>query len=249
MALDAFLSRRHFLIASTAASAGLALSFSDLQVRAAQIASGQSSHFFLTSDEAQVLAALCDRIIPADSSPSASEAGVVDYIDIQLASAWGKGARLYNQGPFADGTPEQGYQLRYVPADFYRAALKAINDNNPKAFAAKSDQEKDAYLTQLQKGQIRLGDIPGQTFFEVLRANTVEGYFADPAYGGNRDFAGWRMVGFPGADAYYLTEIDRYNLAYERAPSSITQDSSTTPVVFRPEDVPMDLTPRNGVKG
>jgi hypothetical protein len=55
----------------------------------------------------------------------------------------------------------------------------------------------------------------------MLRQNTIEGYFADPAYNGNRDYAGWNMLGFPGADAYYLTEVDRYNMAYWRAPSGI----------------------------
>ena len=61
-------------------------------------------------------------------------------------------------------------------------------------------------------------------FFATLLHNTVEGYFADPVYGGNRDYAGWKMVGFPGAYAYYLTEVSRYNMAYDRPPYGIGYD-------------------------
>jgi hypothetical protein len=55
---------------------------------------GARRRFFLTDAEAVFLAAACDRLIPADDYPSASEAGVVDFIDLQLATGWGEGEGL-----------------------------------------------------------------------------------------------------------------------------------------------------------
>ena len=63
-------------------------------------------------------------------------------------------------------------------------------------------------------------------FFETLLANTVEGFFADPAYGGNRGMIGWRMVGFPGAYAQYLDVVDAYDLCFTREPISMANQSA-----------------------
>lgn len=215
------LTRRSVLgmIAGTGAAAAFDLRW--LVAHAQGIAEGQSPYFFLSTNEAAVLTALVDRIIPRDDWPSASEAGVIDYIDFQLATAWGEGARLYRDGPFHEGKEAQGYQLPYTPAELYRKALAGIIDTDASRFLNISDEDKDALLTRLDKGEMELNGVPGKAFFSLLRQNTIEGYFADPAYNGNRDYAGWNMVGFPGADAYYLTEVDRYNMVYWRAPSGI----------------------------
>ena len=67
------------------------------------------------------------RLIPADAKwPGALEAGVPNYIDKQLAGAWGAGERLYRSGPWRPGTPTQGYQLPFTPAELFRTALAAI---------------------------------------------------------------------------------------------------------------------------
>jgi gluconate 2-dehydrogenase gamma chain len=58
-------------------------------------------------------------------------------------------------------------------------------------------------------------------FFETLLANTVEGYFADPVYGGNRDMVSWRIIGFPGAFAQYLELVDQHGYVYDRPPIGI----------------------------
>lgn len=213
------LSRRSVLglIAGTSAAA-LSFDLRWLVAHAQGAAEGRSAWFFLSNDEASVLTALADRIMPRDEWPSASEAGVIDYIDLQLATAWGKGARLYKEGPFHEGTPSQGYQLPYTPAELYRRALAGID---PSRVLSLSDSDKDELLTRLEKDEMALNGVPGKAFFAMLHQNVSEGYFADPAYNGNRDYAGWNMVGFPGANAYYLTEIDRYNMVYWREPSGI----------------------------
>src|SRR3712207_7688305 len=60
-------------------------------------------------------------------------------------------------------------------------------------------RSQDALLSELEAGRLDLGGFSSAIFFETLLANTIEGYFADPAYGGNRDMVSWRMIGFPGA--------------------------------------------------
>jgi gluconate 2-dehydrogenase gamma chain len=58
----------------------------------------------------------------------------------------------------------------------------------------------------------------------MLLKMTVEGYFSDPVYGGNRNMAAWRMIGFPGAYANYYDAIDRHGVKFEREPMSIGED-------------------------
>jgi hypothetical protein len=196
-------------IASLAAAPALA------QSRSRQ---GTPRRAFLSASEARALTAMVDRIIPKDEWPSASEAGVVDYIDVQLGTEWGRGDGLFRKGPHRPGTPRQGYQLPYTPAELYRKALATPVFAN---VATLDGAGLDALLTRLEKNEEKLDDIPGGVFFNQLRQHVVEGYFTDPVHGGNRDHVGWRMIGFPGADAYYLTEIDRFELNYRRPPTSI----------------------------
>ncbi len=174
--------------------------------------------FFLTEAEERLLTALVDRIIPRDEWPSASEAGVVDFFDFQLTTDWGHGQGLYRKGPHTAGNPRQGYQLPYTPSEFYRRALA---DKALAGFEGLAPAAQDALLTRLEKNELSLGDIPGGTFFTILRQNTLDGYFSDPIHGGNRDMASWRMIGFPGAHAYYITEIDRFELDYARPPAGV----------------------------
>ena len=186
----------------------------------------QGAFFFLTEREARILTAAVDRILPADGWPSASQAGVVDFLDYQLGTAWGQGERFFRQGPHLTGTPQQGYQLPHTPAELYRAALA---DAAWDAFVSAPAAAQDAFLKALEKGERKLGDIPGPTFFATLRQNTMEGYFSDPIHNGNKGMASWRMIGFPGANAFYLSEIDRFELDYAREPSGVAS---------RPEEVP-----------
>ena len=85
--------------------------------------------FFFNEDEAQFVRAAIDRLIPADDKwGGAGEAGVLYYIDHQLASAYGAGAKMYLRGPWnADAPPQQGYQLRYSPAELYHIAIAEIS--------------------------------------------------------------------------------------------------------------------------
>lgn len=165
------------------------------------------------------------RLIPVDElGPGALEAGVPFFIDRQLAGAYGAGARLYRAGPWRKGESTQGYQLPHTPAELFRAALRAIRAD----LAAKGGFEgldahaQDAYLDALQNGKVDLGAAGTSEFFELLLALTMEGYFGDPAYGGNRGMHAWRMIGFPGAYSNYYDLVGE-NVRFEAAPSSLAE--------------------------
>ena len=87
-----------------------------------------------------------------------------------------------------------------------------------------SSDHQDAYLGHLESGGKDLGGVPSNVFFEHLWECTLEGFFSDPVYGGNRDMVAWRMIGFPGAYASYYDVVDQHNIKINRAPTSIGED-------------------------
>ena len=68
--------------------------------------------------------------------------------------------------------------------------------------------------------------MPSNVFFESLLELTIEGFFADPIYGGNKDMVGWKLVGFPGAYANFYEFVDQHGIAFKRPPMSIAQNAS-----------------------
>jgi gluconate 2-dehydrogenase gamma chain len=184
-------------------------------------------YLFFSAEEAAFMEAAVDRLIPPDElGPGAREAGVVDFIDRQLAGAWGAGERLYRSGPWQAGTPSQGYQLPFTPAELFRNALRALAQQGRQGtpFEKMQGAQQDEWLTRLQNGSDSLEGVPARTFFESLLAMTVEGYFSDPAYGGNRDARGWAMIGFPGAYGNYYDLVDRHGLSFDVPPRSFAHD-------------------------
>jgi len=151
-----------------------------------------------------------------------------NYIDKQLGGAWGAGERLYRSGPWQPGTPSQGYQLAFTPAELFRTAMKTINTELAKAstpFAQMSAEQQDAYLHALETGGKDLGGVPSDVFFAHLWQCTVEGFFSDPVYGGNRNMVAWRMIGFPGAYASYYELVDQHGIKIDRPPMSLAEDA------------------------
>ena len=196
-----------------------------LPVVASPAAAGASASFrwaFFKESDLRFVGAAVDRLIPRDDFPSATEAGVVVYIDRQLAGSYGRGDRMYLAGPISRGAPQQGYQLGLAPAQLYRRALDGLMTlPEGRTFDARSADEQDAFLKRLEAGGLVLNGVPSAVFFETLLANAVEGYFADPMYGGNRDMAGWRMIGFPGAYANFVQWVGRHNVRFNRPPIGI----------------------------
>lgn len=182
---------------------------------------------FLNGDEAAFIEAAVDMLIPADEvGPGALELGVATYIDRQLSSGYGRGDRMYLQGPFIEGTPEQGYQLRMTPSELVRNGILDVNaytnEKYKSAFDSLSKDDRIVVLTQLEKRQIQLPTVPTAIFFNLLYDLTMQGYFADPIHGGNKDKASWKMIGFPGIGAMYSDKIEAYrNRKYMSEPVGI----------------------------
>lgn len=182
---------------------------------------------YFTPEEGSALEAIVDRLIPPDSHwPGGRDAGCAVFIDRQLDGPYGDSAGLYMRPPFHEGTPQQGMQSPQTPKQHYRAGLAALDKHCRAAFADKSFRElatdqQDQVLQGLEKGSVKLDGVNGQKFFGEVLKNTQEGFFADPVYGGNRDMAGWRMIGFPGARYDYREWVTRHNEPYTLPPVGI----------------------------
>jgi gluconate 2-dehydrogenase gamma chain len=216
--------RRKFLVgaglAGTAAAAGLAQSAPAQAQTAAPAAAAQTAPqdeplLILNETEHAFVVAAVDTLIPADElSPSGSDCGCAVYIDRQLASAWGGGAKSYRAGPYIKGKPEQGYQLPLTPAEFMSAGIAAANVWSRKTYGHDFDRldpdKRIEALKQMQEGKAEFVNFSSRAFFARLLTMTMEGFFGDPIYGGNRNKASWRMLGFPGLPATYANVIDEY---------------------------------------
>ena len=119
----------------------------------------------LTLAEARTLAALCDVIVPADDSPSASQVGVVRFIDRQLA-------RRYR-----------------IHRETYRNGIAELDRRAQGDFAALPPSRREEIAAELDRGK--------SPFFTLVVTHTMQGYYASPRHGGNREFASWRMLGVP----------------------------------------------------
>jgi gluconate 2-dehydrogenase gamma chain len=186
-------------------------------------------YLFFNAEEVLFIEAACERLIPLDEAgPGALGAGVPNYLDKQLAGAWGAGERLYRSGPWVEGTASQGYQLPFTPAELFHTSLRAIHqdlDARGTPFNTMSGEDQDAYLKSLESGKHDLDGVPAKVFFDTLLKMSIEGFFCDPVYGGNRDMAAWRMIGFPGAYADYYEAVDRHGVGFEREPMSLAEDA------------------------
>jgi gluconate 2-dehydrogenase gamma chain len=215
------MTRRSFVQTAGALVVSAALPSSSV----AQRGDGRTAYRFFSAEEASFVEAAVERLIPSEPEwPGAGAAGVPNYIDLQLAGPYGAGDRLFLGGPIKPGLPGQGYQLGLTPAELYRTSLRAIGGQLQRRgldFASAPAEEQDAFLTELEAGRLDLGGFSSAIFFETLLANTIEGYFADPAYGGNRDMVSWRMIGFPGAYAAYLGVYTRHGVRFDREPLSM----------------------------
>ena len=123
----------------------------------------------LAASERATLAAICARIIPTDDiGPGAAEAHAADYIDHALSGALAGSRQAYAKG---------------------LAAIDSVSQQKfQTAFVRLTPSQQDAALTAVQ-------DTP---FFNLVRGHTLQGTFCDPIYGGNANFVGWDLIGYPG---------------------------------------------------
>jgi gluconate 2-dehydrogenase gamma chain len=133
----------------------------------------------LAVDEAEILEALTIRLIPSDENGlGAREARAARYIDRALGGTLSESADAYRSG------------LAAVDAYAVRSRLAR--------FARLSPTDQDAVLGDMESGRATGFTPNAPTFFNLLRTHTIQGTFCDPYYGGNANFAGWDLIGYPG---------------------------------------------------
>src|SRR5882672_10017009 len=212
--------RRRFL--KSVGALGAAVPAGAVAQQHAHGAAKGEKYMFLSPAEVAFLDAAVARLIPADElGPGAKQAGVAYFIDQQLFGGWGTMAKMYRQGPHPEGTPQQGYQSPLTPQEVYRAAIREIDGILGKPFDKLTAGEQDDVLHRLEDGKLALESVPARFFFKLLLDNTIEGFFSDPIYGGNRDKLGWKLVGFPGVAAVYTQYVDQHGVPYNAQPVSI----------------------------
>jgi len=191
-----------------------------------------ATYAYLNLQEQAFVEALVDHMVPADLlSPKGTDLGINIYIDRALAGGWGKGERLYMQGPWKLGVPSQGYQLPLTPAELYRAGIAAANafcvKTYGKSFDKITESQREEFLLGLQAGKVTFEDgPPARVFFTTMYQTVMEGMFSDPIYGGNRNKAGWKIIGFPGVIAVHYQNVEKFrDKKYTADPLSIADMS------------------------
>src|SRR4029077_20138345 len=142
--------------------------------------------------------------------PGATEIGVLNYIDLALAGAYFDMQDLYRRG--------------LAQLDAYCHATQQ------KPFAQLAAAQQDDVIRALEQGKATGFAWPAaQPFFNTVRTHVMEGLFADPVYGGNKNFEGWRQIGFPGGQPYFSAQDMQSREAFTRAPIvGIQARASTT---------------------
>ena len=210
--------RREFL--KSAVVGGAAAATPNILTESAQAATAPvpsaPGYEFLNIDEAAFVEALVDHMVPADElTPKGTDIGINIFIDRALAGAWGKGDRLYMQGPWKLGVPSQGYQLPLTPAQLYRAGHRGderlLRKTYGKSFDRLTEPQREDVLAGLSTARIAFDSgLPVRVFWTTVYQSVMEGMFSDPIYGGNRNKAGWKLIGFPGVIAVHREDIVKY---------------------------------------
>ena len=156
------LKRRTFLGAGLAAAAGVTA------ISCGRSQAGASWRFF-TAAEAQTVQAICAQLIPSDRDPGAKEAGVVNYIDIQLTRPFRRYQGTYRRGiASVDAASRCKFGKPFVQLN--------------------SAQQIDALNAVEEKSG---------AFFDLILSHARQGFYGDPRHGGNRHMASWKMLGLP----------------------------------------------------
>lgn len=169
--------------------------------------------FFTRYEDFNVLRHATERIYPEDDNgPGAIGLGVPYFIDKQLAGEYGSNKKDYMRGPAQKVEGINTYQTLMTRGDVFLEGLRKLNAESKKeyddTFINLEGEEQDALLTKMEEGNIKLNGVEGTTFFNLLRQMTIEGAYADPLYGGNKDMEGWKMREHPGIRSAYIDLIE-----------------------------------------
>ncbi|EFM12436.1 putative dehydrogenase [Paenibacillus curdlanolyticus YK9] len=185
---------------------------------------------FFTPEQFAIVNAATERIFPADENGAgASALGVAFFIDHQLAGDYGFNSREYMSPPFFQGEKVQGYQGRLKRREIYEIGIRELNNYSQtklqKKFVELTPEEQDTVLKAFEADEPQITTISPSGFFRMLRANTLEGAYSDPLYGGNANMEGWRMRNYPGNQMSYAAIIEKPFVAME--PVSLQEHMSS----------------------
>jgi gluconate 2-dehydrogenase gamma chain len=200
-----------------------------------------SVNAFFTHQEAETLEAIVARLVPgSDTDPGAREACVPAYIDHKLASFASFATPTYFRPPFAkpvlhptgpqEGAaktilveakelPRYGFQGSSTPQEAYRKGLATVDKVTRKKYGERfsqlDEQTQTRFLADMEDGKVA-GFKKSKDFFKLVLEDVYEGMFSDPVYGGNRDLAGWKLIGYPGAQRAYTSYELRHGPQHKR---------------------------------
>ena len=182
--------------------------------------------YFTNRADFQLLSQATERIFPEDENgPGAIGLGVPYYIDHQLAGKWGINAKDYRFGPFFDGELVQGYQSQLKYHQIYDLGLEAIENYSQEKFSERfielEGEQQDEVIAALENNEVKIPGLKSKFFFDILRQSTLEGAYADPLYGGNKDMQGWKMKEYPGVQMSYSLEQVESEEFIKVAPASL----------------------------
>ncbi len=169
--------------------------------------------FFTRFEDFNVLSQATERIYPEDDNgPGAIGLGVPFFIDKQLAGAYGVNKNDYMKGPGQKVEGINTYQTLMNRGDVFIEGVRKMNKESQDRFDARfydlEGEQQDEILQDLIDEKIKLVGVSSSTFFNLLRDMTIEGAYADPLYGGNKDMQGWKMKEHPGIRASYIDLIE-----------------------------------------
>lgn len=197
---------------------------------AAQPTDFNQALMYFTQEQFKITEAATERIFPKDENgPGAKDLGVAFFIDHQLAGEWGANGKDYMQPPFFKGEKVQGYQGRLKRREIFDIGLQEIKNYSmgtfKKNFTDLAPEEQDKVLTAFEKDEVKLTTISASGFFKMLVNSTLEGVYADPLYGGNRNMDGWRLKNFPGNQMTYAQVVEQDKFV-KMAPVSLKEHLS-----------------------
>jgi gluconate 2-dehydrogenase gamma chain len=164
----------------------------------------------LTAAEADLLDAIVARLIPSDANgPGAREANAARYIDRALAGAL--------------NASREAYRVGLAALDRYSRSSRG------RAFTELSPTEQDSVLIDVETGAATGSGAGFQgssgQFFALVRTHTWQGTFGDPYYGGNANFVGWDLLGYPGVRTYVAPDEQRMNVVVTPVRKSAYDDA------------------------
>ncbi|MDO8677892.1 MAG: gluconate 2-dehydrogenase subunit 3 family protein [Acidobacteriota bacterium] len=152
----------------------------------------------LTAAESDLLEAICARIVPTDATgPGAREARAAHYIDRALGGALASSRPAYTAG--------------------FAAFERYCRSSRGAPFLELSERDQDSVLIDVETGSATGFTSSSGAFFGMVRTHTLQGMFGDPYYGGNANFVGWDLIGYPGVRTNVT--IDDQRLGAKVAPN------------------------------